>query len=555
MLVTLPPDPHAVVAAHSGVRYRTSVKWTLAAVVWLVLFALLLYRNDSFANDHFGRISPGRQILVYGEHPFADFRDPGYFLTLYVSAAAQAVTGGSLAGEAVITSAAIAAAGALTFWLAESASGSFVIGFIAAYVTLLVSPRAYDYDKVLFYMSGLALAWRYADSPTRGRLAAAGVCTSLAGLFRYDNGLFVMVACAATILVRRWRDPYRMLPDGAVYLAAVLAVAAPALIFVQSTAGLQEAFRQITTYAAQEGHRSGLFKVHSLSLDRVSVSYALIVATVPVALLHLLLLRRRGHGALRFAGSKILAGALLLSCVIVFILRDSLDSRIGAAVPLAAVLAASIAGQWRSNDRAADTHPRRSLAARVGMLLLATATVAGVFVQVVGLRLLVEPSTVVEDFADIPRAFGPPRPGARYYRDSPVARYLAACTPPEARVFINWFDPQVPFFAQRGFAGGMAFVFGSHWSSDADQRRTIEQMESQKVPVVIIRAASDELTPYARLVAYLNERYREGGATSFGVPGGDPRAFRILIKRDLGDVPTDPQWMLPCPFPQGAVGS
>jgi hypothetical protein len=522
-------------------------------VVWLVLFALLLYRNDSFANDHFGRISPGRQILVYGEHPFADFRDPGYFLTLYVSAAAQAVTGGGLVGEAVITSAAIAAAGALTFWLAESASGSFVIGLIAAYVTLLVSPRAYDYDKVLFYMSGLALAWRYADSPTRGRLAAAGVCTSIAGLFRYDNGLFVMVACVATILVRRWRTPSRMLPDSAVYLSTVLAVAAPALIFVQSSAGLQEAFRQITTYAVQEGQRSGLFKVHSLSLDRVSISYVLIVATVPIALLQLLLLVRRGHGALRFAGPKILAGALLLSCVTVFILRDSLDSRIGAAAPLAAVLAASIAGQWRSSDRAADTYPLRSWAARVAMLLLATTTIAAVFVQVVGLDLLVAPSTVVEDFADIPRAWGPPRPGARYYRDSPVARYLAACTPPEARVFINWFDPQVPFFAQRGFAGGMSVVFGSHWSSDADQRRTIEQMESQNVPVVIIRAASDELNNYPRLMAYLNERYREGGATGFGAPGGDPHAYRILIKRDLGEVPIEPQWMLPCPSPQGAI--
>src|SRR5262245_35960427 len=89
----------------TGARGRW--KWLVAAAaVWLAMFSLLLLRI-SFLNDHFDRISRGRQILVHGDVPFADFRDPGYFLTLYVSAAAQWLTGGGLLGDAVVASAAI----------------------------------------------------------------------------------------------------------------------------------------------------------------------------------------------------------------------------------------------------------------------------------------------------------------------------------------------------------------------------------------------------------------------------------------------------------------
>jgi hypothetical protein len=85
---------------HAGPRWR---KLTLAALVFFAVAGWALI-NISFLNDHFDRLSRARQIVAYGDHPFADFRDPGYFLSLYVSAAAQAVTGGSLLGEALLTS-------------------------------------------------------------------------------------------------------------------------------------------------------------------------------------------------------------------------------------------------------------------------------------------------------------------------------------------------------------------------------------------------------------------------------------------------------------------
>jgi hypothetical protein len=108
------------------VRERALAAMVLAAAfVWLLL-------NVELPNDHFDRISRGRQILVYGERPFVDFRDPGYFLTLYASAAVQALSGGRLLGEAVFDSAAVAVAVVLTFLLAARAAESTGIGLVAA---------------------------------------------------------------------------------------------------------------------------------------------------------------------------------------------------------------------------------------------------------------------------------------------------------------------------------------------------------------------------------------------------------------------------------------
>ena len=61
-----------------------------AAALLLLFWLLALWLaigSYSLTNDQFGRISPARQIARYGELPFRDYFDPGYFLTEYSSAA------------------------------------------------------------------------------------------------------------------------------------------------------------------------------------------------------------------------------------------------------------------------------------------------------------------------------------------------------------------------------------------------------------------------------------------------------------------------------------
>src|SRR5262245_64603794 len=103
----------------------------LAVVVALAAFcAFFLYYHIN--NDHFDRLARARQIAMYGDVPFRDFFDPGYFLTLYSSAAMIRLFGDSLFGEFLLNMSFLAVGTAVTFLLASDASRSKVVGVVAA---------------------------------------------------------------------------------------------------------------------------------------------------------------------------------------------------------------------------------------------------------------------------------------------------------------------------------------------------------------------------------------------------------------------------------------
>lgn len=523
-------------------RSRALSAWTLPALVWAATFGVSLLRVH-FLNDHFDRISRGRQILAYGDRPFADFRDPGYFLTLYASATAQALTGGSLLGEALLSSAAIATAAAIAFSLARAASASPAAGLAAVAVTWLVPPRYYDYDKVLFYMTGLAVCWRYVDSPGAGRLAMMGGTTALAALFRYDNGLFVLAASLAAIGVNRRAHVRTMVAEAAVYAVVLTAALAPAFIAVQAGAGLAEAFRQIGEYATREGERSELLGVPRLGLDRASAAYVVAAAMIVGSVARLVM--RRDSGSLPTAAPKILAGVVLSSSVMLFIVRDPIAARIGAAMPPVLVLGAWASGRWPWRITLPRNAARRVIVPAMSAAVILLAVADGQRFRRItagASRRLVAVTTGLQTA---------PASGAYFPEDGALAgmaRYLKTCTPGEARVLVAWFAPEVFFFSERGFAGGMAVFLGEHWSSDADQRRTVTQLQSQFVPVAIVEAGSADAfrATFPRVAAYLESHYRVAGVSGFGNPRGSHEAYTILVHRDVRTAATDPEWGLPC---------
>jgi len=59
------------------------------------------------------------------------------------------------------------------------ASGSTAVGVAAALVAMVSSPRLYNTTKVIVPIAAIALQWRYADRPVRGRLFALAVWTAI----------------------------------------------------------------------------------------------------------------------------------------------------------------------------------------------------------------------------------------------------------------------------------------------------------------------------------------------------------------------------------------
>lgn len=115
----------------------------LMLAVALAVFAgtfLVRFLTVEFSNDHFVHLSRGRQILL-GDAPVRDFFDPGLFLQYYASAAALTLSGGTLLGEAILTTSAVALGATLTFVLAATLSASTTLGLAAALATAATGPR------------------------------------------------------------------------------------------------------------------------------------------------------------------------------------------------------------------------------------------------------------------------------------------------------------------------------------------------------------------------------------------------------------------------------
>jgi hypothetical protein len=249
-------------------RSQTAPHWTtgwMTAAVWLSAFVWSVAAFPSF-NDHFDRISRARQIAVYGEIPFRDFFDPGYFITLFSSAGLQLLLGDNLLGEMLLVTALIASGTTLVFLLARNLSASSTIAVLAAFVALLALPRSYDYDKFFFYPLGVFLCWRYIDQRRFVDIVMLGVGAVAAGVFRYDSGVYVMCAALMTVMVLH-AGAVPVLVRRVAALFGVVAIAAiPFLLFLQIHGGLLDAVQQVVTYAQRDAINSNLLSLKPVSI-------------------------------------------------------------------------------------------------------------------------------------------------------------------------------------------------------------------------------------------------------------------------------------------------
>jgi hypothetical protein len=231
------------------------------------VFSIATYQIQ---NDHFDRISRGHQIAQYGELPFVDFFDPGYFLTEFSSAAAQWISGGTLIGELMLNTSFMAVGGALVLLLALRLSRSYAIAIPAALLSVLAMPRAYDFDKVLFYPLGLWLICRYVARPTVQTLGILGSGIALAGLFRYDSGLYLLCAAVAALIVVHGGHWLALATRLSQLLAVLLVWGVPLLVFVQIHGGLVNAVDQVATYAGREGMRTRMDSPPTLTWSEIA---------------------------------------------------------------------------------------------------------------------------------------------------------------------------------------------------------------------------------------------------------------------------------------------
>lgn len=491
-------------------------------------FVLRFLGFRGFSNDHFMHLAWSQQLLG-GELPGRDFIDPGMPLTYSLSALAQLASPG-LFGEVLLTTAALALTAALISVVVGRLTGSVVAGVAGALFCIALQPRLYSYPKILVPVVTLAVVSVYAARPSRRHAALLGAWTVIAGLFRYDLGLYAGAAISVALLAAHAREPRRLAGAAATYALAAAVVGGPYALFVHWGVGLLRHVEEAVQFARSDAHQlltwsdlPRLASVNPAAWTRADAAVFLTYACYALVAASLVLLAvRRRHRPVAHT-PVIAAGVVLVTCYAAFVLRHALVARVP---DLASVLA--VMGTWTLVEIARVV---RAALPRLGTpRVAAQVAAAGIVALLAGpaVSAVLTLSSVDERIDDAALTKGLGKMAERlttvwrsgtiwpWDRQWPsgempaVVRYLNACTGPSDHLLVTWPAAEYYFFTRRRFAAGHALLLPPRaFTERQHQQRMIERLERQFVPIVLINeTASEEFDrSYPLLSAYLAEHY------------------------------------------------
>ncbi len=564
-----PPAPEGGrTAARPWLRLpRLEVYAALGVGALAFVFRVLEFRG--FPNDHFMHLAWSQQLLA-GELPGRDFVDPGMPLTYSLSALAQAISPGPY-GEVLLTTAALAVAVALICVVVGRLTGHVAAGVAAALLCIAMQPRLYSYPKILVPAVTLAVVSLYAARPSRQRAAMLGAWAVIAALFRYDLGLYAGAAMAAALMAVHVREPRRLAGAAGAFGLAVALVGAPYALFVQWADGLQRHLEDAVEFARSDQHQliapwSDLPDLGGLSPavwgrdDGAAFLYYVCYGVAAASFL-LLAVRRRQLPAGRMP--VIVAGAVLMTCYAAFMLRHSLAARVP---DVASVLA--VMGTWSVFEIGRITTAALSRSGTPRLLAQAAAAGVVVLLALPTVAAVSSVSSIENGISEAALTKGLSKMAARattvrqngtkwpWERDWPsgqmpaVVRYLDQCTGPSDRLLVTWPAPEYYYFTRRQFAAGHALLLPPRaFTGAGHQRRMIERLEQQFVPIVLINeTVKDEFDrSYGLLSEYLDKRYVAIGRYTIY----DGSVIAVTRRRDLSARSTYGPEKWPCGLEAG----
>ena len=528
------------------------------ALVGVALFAfswLFRFNNPggSFAgltDDDFFYLVRGWQIL-FGDLPVRDFVDHGAPLYYYLAAAVQVLGGRGTLSEIVFSITVLSACATAVFLLGIRASGSILIGLAVAVVHVLLEPRLYNYPKILVYVAAIPALWAFADRPGAWRRALIAAITVAGFLFRHDHGAFVAAAFAVLLVLLptlTWRERVR---HAVAYALLVLLLLAPYLVFIEMNGGVVSYFRQASAWAERDRARAevvwpGLFDnpdgvsadakdgsgviraLGTLHDNSVAWLFYAELALPIVALLVVAVSRDGFRPDWPQARVKIATVAVLALILDAGFLRSPLGARLADPSVAHAILLA-----WLAVALAALVTGRATFQPWVPAAVAAR----GVIAVCIASLLFVAMVTSARDWEQrLDRASlldGPGRtmrtmhhvaasieqdwelPGGSHPSGlMKLTRYLADCTKPTDRVFMQQYLPEVIALSRRGFAGGHADLRPGFFTSDDMQQLTVHRLQHQTVPVVLLATGADLdhfRESFPQVTAYFDRQYTAAG--------------------------------------------
>lgn len=523
-----------------AVRHWLLVPCAIFLLAYLYRFNALGGALGGFDGDHFIYYL-GARAVAHGEHPLRDFSDAGVMgawpaLSYELPAIAQRVFGETLFAEAIFTVGLLAFALAMTAATAERLAGRGA-AFVVTVATLLASTKLYGYSKVLVFAVAAALFVNFVRQPTRVGAALLGVWSAAAFLFRHDYLAYLVAPVTIVILLgtSRWRDAFDRL---AVYAATVAVLLIGPLYSIHHYVGIGSYVATAQALVAQEANRTtfrwprfgpvsgGLGSLLSDEGNAIAFLYDLSVA-IPILALIALMGSPRAKGLDTRQTRAVIASLAVLALLLDrFFLRNNLGARFGDLGAPVAILAA-----WLSWRLASGSKMWRGVTWSVAAIVLvlttqSLATTGSVRheldttglsdgVKKIGRRLA---AVTTELRALPPSGAVPPDP------EPNAAEYLRICTAPTDRVLVVADSPEILAMAGRSFAGGHPTFRPGFYTLASDQRRTLDRLSHESVPVVLLdqeQSYTSHFVPQFRLIhEHVMASYERKG--ELPAPAGPP---------------------------------
>ena len=523
------------------------IQFTAALIVFVLVVSLRFLSLTGFPDDHYVHLA-GAQQMLHGEWPSRDFVDLGAPLTYAVSAAAQAIFGERQLTEALLMAAAFGLGAVLTLRAGVALTGSVLLGVAAALIEFLVYPRTYSYPKIVLYAgAAVAFLW-YSSRPSLARIVGLAALAACAALVRHDHGLYIGIASVVAVALSPMpSDRYKGGMSVAILAAAVFSFMLPYFVYLQTSDGIIAHLQRGAAFTALEVTRQRLTMVGLPAYDAWLLAAVWIAPIAALAILVVPLVRRR-EGAWTIA-RRVLPLIVLAMVTNAGLIRDRLDVRLPDAIVAPALLMVWLVYlAWRMPPRPAGLAARVVATIALLMTMRYAAVMGSVEEQLDRANVLAGLDRVPERLVSLVRDMDRPWagrlvPSAVAGELRPFFDYVPRCVPPDQRLLVAAWLPEVAVLSQRAFAGGQIWFMPGALKTPADHTLVMRRLEHQVIPVAVFRRPSydDIALEFPELDTYIKEHFTEVAQWSLG--GGDEVHLLMAAKQATG---TDTKTGWPC---------
>jgi hypothetical protein len=327
----------------------------------------------------------------------------------------------------------------------------------------------------------------------------------------------------------------------------VVVLLLPYLIYLQAVDGITAHLQRGAAFAALEVPRQRLTLVGLPAYDEWLLAATWLAPLAALAVLAVSILRQR-EGAWTTA-SRVAPIVVLALVTNAGLIRDRLDVRLPDAIVAPALLMAWLVYQvWRVPPRPLWLAARIVAVAAVLVTMRYASVMGSVEEQLDRAGVYAGLGRIPEHTANLVREMERPWagrlvPSATASELRPFFDYVPRCLPPDRRLLVAAWLPEIAVLSERPFAGGQIWFMPGALKTAADHELVMRRLTTQRVPVAVVRrpAYDDIAVEFPELQRYISSRFTEVATYSLG----DDDAVVLLMDKTQS-TGTDAKTGWPC---------